>query len=148
MYQTRLLILFFSLSISLLGQHVVNNMGILQPYNKGLVGFHTGFINDVNFDDNLGLIGCNHREKRLLISEGCSLTFYDFETAVVGDLYLEISIYVHSSLNYIIGNTISEKYSKRVYAQISKNVFYLSAVDNAKIYNLTVIKGQKFFSNH
>ena len=72
--QKGLFILLFLLGQGLIGQ-AVHNFGNLQLHEKGLVGFHTGFINDGNFDDNLGLIGFYHGEESLSISGAFSPTF-------------------------------------------------------------------------
>ncbi len=146
MIQTRLFILFFALSASLLGQQAVHNFGNLQLHNQGLVGFHTGFVNDGSFDNNLGLIGFYHSEESLLISGAFSPTFYDLETAVEGDLYLEVPIIIDNSLNFIYGNIASVRNNKNVYTKISENAFYEGAVDIAKIDGQAAVEGQKIFS--
>jgi gliding motility-associated-like protein len=143
--QKGLFILLFLLGQGLIGQ-AVHNFGNLQLHEKGLVGFHTGFINDGSFDDNLGLIGFYHGEESLSISGAFSPTFYDFETAVEGDLYLETPIYIDNSLNFIYGNIISERNSKNIYTQMSENAFYEGAVDISKIDGQAAVEGQKIFS--
>jgi gliding motility-associated-like protein len=140
-----LFILLFLLSKGLKGQ-AVHNFGNLQLHNKGLVGFHTGFINDGSFDDNLGLIGFYHSEESLLISGSSSPTFYDFETAVERDLHLEVPISINNSLNFIYGNITSARNNKNVYTKITENAFYDGAVDMAKINGQTTVEGQKIFS--
>ena len=139
------LILLFLLSQGLLGQ-AVHNFGNLQLHDKGLVGFHTGFVNDGNFDDNLGLMGFYHSEESLLISGAFSPTFYDLETAVEGDLHLKVPIIIKNSLNFIYGNIKSERNNKNIYTKISDNAFYEGAVDQTKIDGRAAVEGQKIFS--
>ena len=143
--QKGLFILLFLLGQSLIGQ-AVHNYGNLQLHNKGLVGFHTGFINDGSFDNNLGLIGFYHSEESLSISGSFSPTFYDFETAVEGDLYLEVPLIIDNSLNFIYGNITSARNNKNIYTKISENAFYEGAVDMAKIDGHAAVEGQKIFS--
>jgi gliding motility-associated-like protein len=143
--QKGLFILLFLLGQSLIGQ-AVHNYGNLQLHNKGLVGFHTGFINDGSFDNNLGLIGFYHSEESLSISGSFSPTFYDFETAVERDLYLEVPIIIDNSLNFIYGNITSARNNKNIYTKISENAFYEGAVDMAKIDGHAAVEGQKIFS--
>ena len=138
-------ILLFVLSQALMGQ-AVHNFGNLQLHTKGLVGFHTDFINDGSFDKNLGLIGFYHDKKDLIISGSLSPTFYDFETAVERDLYLEVPITIDNSLNFIYGNITSARNNKNIYTKISENAFYEGAMDFTKIDGQATVEGQKIFS--
>ena len=143
--QKGLFILLFLLGQGLIGQ-AVHNFGNLQLHTKGLVGFHTDFINDGSFDKNLGLIGFYHGKDDLIISGSFSPTFYDFETAVERDLHLEVPIIIDNSLNFIYGNITSDRNNKNVYTKISENAFYEGAVDIAKINGQAAVEGQKIFS--
>ena len=141
----RFFILLFLLSQTLIGQ-AVHNFGNLQLHDKGLVGFHTGFINDGSFDENLGLIGFYHSDESLMISGAFSPTFHDFETAVEGDLHLEVPITINNSLNFIYGNIKSDRNNKNVYTRISENTICEGELDLAKIDGQAAILGQKIFS--
>ena len=143
--QKGLLILLFLLSQGLIGQ-AVHNFGNLQLHDQGLVGFHTGLINDGSFDNNLGLIGFYHNEENLMISGSSSPSFYDFETAVELDLHLEVPIIIDNSLNFIYGNITSARNNKNIYTKISENAFCEGAVDIAKINGHAAVEGQKMFS--
>ena len=99
--QKGFIILLFVLSQALMGQ-AIHNYGNLQLHNKGLLGFHTDFVNDSGFDKNLGLIGFYQQDRKLSISGAFSPSFYDFEVAVENDLYLDVSINIDNSLSFIL----------------------------------------------
>ena len=139
------LILLLLLVQGLLGQ-AVHNYGNLQLHSKGLVGFHTDFINDSGFDENLGLVGFYHDESNLMISGTSSPAFFDLEIAVENDLYIEEPITINNSLNFIYGNITSVRNNKNIYTKISENAFYEGAVDMAKINGHAAVEGQKIFS--
>ena len=139
------LILILLLVQGLLGQ-AVHNYGNLQLHSKGLVGFHTDFINDSGFDENLGLVGFYHDESNLMISGTSSPAFFDLEIAVENDLYIEEPITINNSLNFIYGNITSVRNNKNIYTKISENAFYEGAVDMAKINGHAAVEGQKIFS--
>ncbi len=141
-----LFIVLFLLVQVILGQQAIHNFGNLQLHDKGLVGFHTGLVNDGSFDENLGLIGFYHDEESLLISGAFSPSFYDFETAVEGDLHLDVPINIDNSINFIYGNIKSTRYNKNVYVRMSENAFYEGEVDMAKIDGQAAVDGQKVFS--
>jgi gliding motility-associated-like protein len=127
-------------------QGAIHNFGNLQLHSKGSVGFHTDFINDSGFNENLGLVGFYHDESNLLISGTSSPVFFDFEIAVENDLYIDEPITIGNSLNFIYGNITSFRNNKNIYTKISENAFYEGAVDMAKINGHAAVEGQKIFS--
>ena len=138
-------ILLFVLSQALMGQ-AIHNYGNLQLHNKGLLGFHTDFVNDSGFDKNLGLIGFYQQDRKLSISGAFSPSFYDFEVAVENDLYLDVSINIDNSLSFIYGNVKSPRNNKNIYTKLAEKAIYDGAMDLSKVDGHVAVEGQKKFS--
>ncbi len=146
MIQTRFFILFLGLSATLMGQSAIHNFGNLKLHDKGSLGFHSDFINDSGFDKNLGLIGFYHDETHLSISGTSSPVFHDFEMAIEEDLYIDISVGIDNSLNFIYGNIISSRDKKNVYLKLTENAIYDGEMNLSKIDGHVAVEGQKEFS--
>ena len=146
MFQIRLFILLVLTNYSIFGQVGVHNFGNLQLHSKGLVGFHTDFINDGSFDENSGLIGFYQDKESLFISGAFSPTFYDLELAVEKNLYLDIPININNSLGIIYGNIISSRSNKNIYTKFSVKADYAGVANLSKIDGQVGVEGQKIFS--
>ncbi len=144
--KNQLFVPFLLISVSLFGQEAVHNFGNLQLHDKGMVGFHTDLVNDGSFDENLGLIGFYRNKGGLKISGAFAPTFYDFETAVVGDLDLEVSINIDNSLNFIYGDIDTPRDNKNIYARLSSEAIYNGEMNRSKIDGHSAVEGQKSFS--
>jgi len=146
MIQTWFFILFLGLNATLMGQSAIHNFGNLKLHDKGSLGFHTDFINDSSFDQNLGLIGFYNDEAHLLISGTSSPVFHDFEMAIEKDLYIDISVSIDNSLNFIYGNIISARDKKNVYLKLTENAIYDGEMNHSKMDGHVAVDGQKKFS--
>lgn len=144
--QLRLLSILFLISQYVIGQQAIHNFGNLQLHKSGSMGFHSDFINDASFDNNLGLVGFYHNENNLLISGTSSPTFHDFEMAIEKDLYIDISIGIDNSLNFIYGNIISSRNKRNVYLKLTENAIYDGEMNLSKIDGHVAVEGQKKFS--
>ncbi|MGB5369398.1 MAG: gliding motility-associated C-terminal domain-containing protein [Flavobacteriaceae bacterium] len=133
------------LSLGLFGQEAVHNYGNLKLHDDGMVGFHTNLVNDGSFDENLGLIGFYRSKGGLTISGAFAPSFFDFETAVVGDLDLEVSINIDNSLNFIYGDIDTPRENKNIYARLSSEAIYNGEMNRSKIDGLAAVEGQKYF---
>ncbi len=138
-----IMLLFLNQLVS--GQGVFHNYGNLQIHQKGSLGFHSDLINDGMFDKNLGFAGF-YQEDQLLISGAFSPVFYDFETAVENDLFINVSINISNSLNFIYGNIKSTRNNKNVYVQLLKKTITNGLSDHSKVNGYASIDGQKEFS--
>ena len=139
-------VFLFFLSIQVKSQQAVHNFGNLQLHDKGSLGFHSDFINDSSFDKNLGLIGFYHNESHLLITGTSSPVFYDFEMAIEKDLYIDITVGIANSLNFIYGNIISSRNKKNVYLKLTENAIYEGEMNHSKMDGHVAVEGQKKFS--
>ncbi|EAR00732.1 hypothetical protein FB2170_16646 [Maribacter sp. HTCC2170] len=110
------------------------------------MGFHSDFINDAGFDKNLGLVGFYHDATNLLVSGTSSPVFYDFEMAIENNLYIDVSIGIDNSLNFIYGNIISSRDKKNVYVKLSENAIYDGEMNLSKIDGHVAVENQKEFS--
>jgi len=98
------IVLLFLVGVQAKSQLAIHNFGNLQLHDEGSLGFHSDFINDASFDKNLGLIGFYHDETHLSISGASSPVFHDFEMAIEKDLYIDITVGIDNSLNFIYDN--------------------------------------------
>ncbi len=137
--------LLYVLPLSVSGQGSFHNFGNLRIHDKGSLGFHSDLINDGIFDKNEGLVGF-YQDTQLKISGAFSPTFYDFETAVEKDLYLEVPITIANSVNFVYGNIKSTRNEKSVYIQLLRKAYHNGANDNSKVDGYTAVDGQKEFS--
>lgn len=138
------IILFVSQLLT--GQQAVHNFGNLQLHSEGSLGFHSDLMNDGAFEKNLGLVGFYHEEDNLVISGDISPKFYDFEMAVEKNLFIDVSISIDNSLNFIYGNIISARDKKNVYLKLTENAIYDGEMHLSKIDGHVAVEDQKEFS--
>lgn len=130
---------------SLFPQSGIHNLGNLQLHQKGHLGFHSDFINDGSFENNLGLVGFYNNEENLNISGAFSPSFYDFELAVEDDLHLDIPININNSMRLIYGNIQSGRDSKSIYPKFTENSYYEGVLDNSKVDGYVAVEKQREF---
>ena len=103
------------------GQQNIYNAGNLKLHSKGSLGFHTGLINEGNFNENKGMIGFYDQD--ITISGSETPSFYDLEVAVEHDLFITTSIEIENSLNFIYGNIVAPRSNKNVYVKLNPKAF-------------------------
>ncbi|MGI9553211.1 MAG: gliding motility-associated C-terminal domain-containing protein [Aurantibacter sp.] len=142
-----LITLFFLSFISVArAQRAVYNYGNLQLHKKGSIGFHTDLINDGGFDKNLGLVGFYNESGQLSISGTFPPAFYDFEMAVENNLYLDLSIGICNSLNFIYGDIKTTRNNDNVYVELKDRAIYDGEHNSSKIDGNVAVLGQKEFN--
>ncbi len=113
-------------------QTALYHEGGMQLHDGAQVGFHTNFINDAPFDQNLGLVGF-YGLNFLNIQGDVSPVFYDFEIFSNNGVTLNTSMSVENNLNFVSGDIITQKTLPDVYVTFLENATYTGESNISKI---------------
>ncbi len=102
-------ILVFLYCTGLQAQTAFHNFGNIQIHDEGAVGFHADFINDGDFDQNLGFAGFYNFNGFRTVSGDNRAVFYDLEVDVLDDLELYTSLGVRNIMEYTTGRVITPR---------------------------------------
>tara|TARA_R110000868_G_scaffold30589_6_gene112955 strand:+ start:1021 stop:2136 length:1116 start_codon:yes stop_codon:yes gene_type:complete len=126
-------------------QTALYNAGDMQLHANAEVGFHTSFINDAPFDQNLGLVGF-YGTNFLNIQGTVAPVFYDFEVNADNGVALNIATNVTNSANFIYGDVITPKSQPDIYFGILNNAIYTGESNDSKVNGFTLTTNQANYS--
>ncbi len=138
---------FFVLFIAGLAQAqtALYNNGNLRIHAGGNLGFHTDLINDVPFDNNLGLAGF-YSNTPIQVRGGVSPTFTDVEFFVPSNLFLSNTLNVLNNANFIDGNVLTPQNDQTIYLNFGDVGFFTGENDDSKVTGFAAIENRDFFS--
>ena len=126
-------------------QTALYHTGDMQFHAGAQVGFHTSFINDAPFDQNLGLAGF-YGSNFLNIQGSVSPIFYDFEINADNGLILNTAASATNSVNFIYGDIISQKSLQDIYFGLLADAMYNGESNVSKIDSYALITNQQAYS--
>jgi hypothetical protein len=122
-------ILFTQVIVS---QTAFYNTGSLQMHEGALVGFHTNLINNGSFTSNKGLTGFYGTDE-IVISGKNKIVFHDVEVAVDNGVYLETSLEITNSQNFIVGNISTPTNDSKVSLEFSGEAIFVGESNNTYV---------------
>lgn len=138
-------LLFILISQFLQAQVAVQNYGGVQLHEHATIGFHTNFINEGTFDQNLGLAGFYSDDNQLTVSGAFAPVFHDFEISVENGLQLETSLHVTNNSNLITGDILTPRSAAAIYSNFMDNSFYTGESSVSKINGYAAINNKESF---
>ncbi|WP_420398899.1 gliding motility-associated C-terminal domain-containing protein [Flagellimonas sp.] len=126
-------------------QNALYNGGDIKIHPNGSIGFHTNFINDASFDQNIGLTGF-YGNGAIEVSGNVAPSFWDAEFFVPSNVMLRIPVHVQNNTNFVDGNVDSPLDDQTVYLNFMQNGFFTGERDGAKIKGFAAINNRDFFS--
>ncbi len=124
-------VLAFLIGIVTYGQTALSNTGSIRIHEKGQIGFHTHFINNAPFDENLGLAGF-YGQEQLVLSGALTPIFFDTEIDIDNGLLLNTSLGVINNVNFIAGDVITPKNLDDIYLNFFRDAFYVGEANGSK----------------
>jgi len=125
-------------------QTALYNRGNMQIHEAGQLGFHTDFINDAEFENNMGLAGFYGRNL-LNVSGAFIPSFFDIEIANDVGVTMETTINVKNVVNFIVRDFITPRNIPDVYVDFMPQAFYVGEADLSKVDGYSVVRGQQSF---
>ncbi len=142
----KLAVLFIFLGFSLCSaQTALYNRGNIQIHDGGQIGFHTNFINDEEFENNLGLAGFYGREL-ISVSGAFIPTFFDVEIANDIGVQLNTTVYSLNNTNFVIRDFITPRNLPDVYYGFQPEAFFVGEGDVSKIDGYAAVRDQESFN--
>ncbi|KPM30290.1 Hypothetical protein I595_3586 [Croceitalea dokdonensis DOKDO 023] len=138
-------ILFYFTSSLTLAQTALHNAGKLGLHNNVQIGFHTDWINNANFEGNVGLIGF-YGDNTLTLSGTVVPVVFDAELFVPNQLVLENALNVTNNFNFISGDVRSNLNNETVYLNFEPNAFFNGENDMAKVTGFAATTDASFFT--
>tara|TARA_R110002051_G_scaffold241712_1_gene302106 strand:+ start:76383 stop:77534 length:1152 start_codon:yes stop_codon:yes gene_type:complete len=138
-------ILVFLVGLIANAQSALHHAGTMQVHAGANVGFHTNFINTAPFDQNLGLVGF-YGANFLNIQGSVSPVFYDFEVSTNNGVALNIPASVSNSVNFIIGDVITQKSLSDIYFALVADAMYVGESDFSKVDGYALVTNQQAYS--
>ncbi|WP_291869469.1 gliding motility-associated C-terminal domain-containing protein [Maribacter sp.] len=131
-------------AIALPAQTALWNYGNIQIHNQGQIGFHTNFINNAPFDNNLGLAGF-YGDNTITVAGGFVPQFYDTEIANDAGVLLSLNIDNTNNANFISGDFRTIKTQSSTYLNFLSNANYVGSSNFSKVDGYTAITNQQNF---
>jgi len=139
-----LLHIAFLLSVSFaLAQSGLYNAGNFQVH--GNLGLHTNFINDANFDQNMGLVGF-YGNGAIQISGSFSPILWDTEIMTISNVFLQNPVLVQNNVNFIDGNFSSPVNNQAIYLNFMGQGFFSGESNASKITGFAAVNDRDVFS--
>jgi len=126
-------------------QTALYHAGNMQIHGNAGIGFHTNFINDAPFDQNLGLAGF-YGANFLNIQGNVSPVFYDFEINADNGVILDVPVQVSNTTNFIYGDIITRKSLKDIYFAQLTNALYVGESDVSKVNGYALVTNEQTYS--
>tara|TARA_R110000796_G_scaffold41772_4_gene103424 strand:+ start:618 stop:1766 length:1149 start_codon:yes stop_codon:yes gene_type:complete len=126
-------------------QTALSHAGSMQIHNGARVGFHTSFINNAPFDQNLGTVGF-YGPNTLRIDGTVAPVFYDLEIYADQGVTLNISADVTNNVNFIYGNITTPKSLQNIYFSLLADAMYNGENNDSKIDGYALITYQQAYS--
>lgn len=138
------------ISVFLLGlftsaQSALHHAGNMQIHADANVGFHTNFINNAPFDQNLGLVGF-YGANFLNIQGSTAPVFYDFEIEAANGVALNVVTSASNSVNFMSGDIVTQRSLPDIYFGLLDNTLYVGESDFSKIDGYALTTNQQTYS--
>ena len=137
------IVAFFSL-VSAVAQTALYNNGNIRIHEGGNLGFHTDFINDSPFDDNLGLVGF-YGAGNILVSGNIVPMFNDVEMAANNGLLMLLGLDVSNNTNFIFGDINTPRNDTDIFYTFLTDGFYNGEGNLTKINGYNAITNKQSF---
>ncbi|WP_299436396.1 gliding motility-associated C-terminal domain-containing protein [uncultured Maribacter sp.] len=125
-------------------QTAMYNNGNIQIHNQGQIGFHTNFINNTPFDNNLGLAGF-YGTNAITLAGAFTPQFHDIEIANEDGVLLSLNIDNTNNTNFIIGDFRTIKTQSSSYLNFISNANYVGSTNFSKVDGYAAITNQQNF---
>ena len=126
-------------------QSALHHYGDMQIHAGAQVGFHTSFINDGPFDQNLGAVGF-YGSSFLNIQGSVAPVFYDFEIFSDNGVILNVAANATNSVNFISGDIRSNKSLQEIYFGFLADALYNGESDVSKVNGYALMTNQQAYS--
>tara|TARA_R110002051_G_scaffold311432_2_gene385438 strand:- start:1327 stop:2475 length:1149 start_codon:yes stop_codon:yes gene_type:complete len=126
-------------------QTALSHIGTMQIHNDAKVGFHTSFINNAPFDQNLGTVGF-YGSNKLIIDGTVAPVFYDLEIYADQGVNLNISADVTNNVNFIYGNITTPKSLQDIYFSLVADAMYNGENNDSKVDGYALITYQQAYT--
>ncbi|PWL37728.1 hypothetical protein DKG77_13205 [Flagellimonas aquimarina] len=140
-----LYISFFLFVGSVQAQNALYNTGNIRIHANGSLGFHANFINEVDFDQDEGLVGF-YGTTPLAVQGSIPPTFNDAEFMASGGVFLQNSINVLNNVNFVDGDVLSPLNDQTTYLNFLSNGFFSGENDTSKVFGFAAITNKSLFS--
>ena len=126
-------------------QTALYNSGNFRIHDQGQIGFHTDFVNNGPFDENLGLAGF-YGNQPIDISGALMPVLYDAEIANPTGVNLNIALSVMNNTNFVTGDFMAPKDQIDIAYNFLDDAFTVGESDNSKINGYAVIHNKQSFA--
>lgn len=140
------IILLAFLPILVKAQYAVHNFGDFKVHGEYPIGLHLDFINDGNFDQDLGLVGFYSIDSNLEISGTVAPYFFDVEFQVDSGLMLHNEVKVKNNANIISGNIYTERTNLSTQISFMNDAFYIGETDLSKVDGFAAVMNKEVFT--
>ncbi|MBU2995015.1 gliding motility-associated C-terminal domain-containing protein [Cellulophaga baltica] len=113
-------------------QTAMYHQASMQFHDGSEVGFHTSFINDAPFDQNLGAVGF-YGSNFLNIDGSVTPVFYDFEIDNDHGVFLSTSTSVENNVTFTFGDIITNKTNPDITFTLLENANYIGESSLSKV---------------
>lgn len=137
-------ILFLFVGLASHAQTALNHTGNMQLHDGAEVGFHTNFINNAPFDQNLGLVGF-YGSRFLNIQGTVSPIFYDFEIFADSGVTLNIAANATNNVNFVAGDIITQKSLQDIYFGMLDTAMHNGESNMSKVNGYVLITNQQTY---
>lgn len=126
-------------------QPALYHAGSMQFHDGAQVGFHTDFINDAPFDQNLGLAGF-YSPDYMYISGTVAPAFYDLEIITDYSVSISLPVLVSNNVNFVYGNISTPRNANDVYFGLLTDATYGGESNFSKVDGYSLVTNQSFHS--
>ncbi|QWX84292.1 gliding motility-associated C-terminal domain-containing protein [Cellulophaga sp. HaHaR_3_176] len=126
-------------------QTALHHAGNMQIHDNASIGFHTNFINNAPFDQNLGLAGF-YGNGFLSVQGSTTPVFYDFEINARYGVILNTSVSVENATNFVFGDIITDKSLEDIYFAQLADAFYIGESETSKVDGYALVTDQQVYS--
>lgn len=132
-------VLFF-LTLNIVSQTAFQNNGNVRIHTDGKIGFHTDFINNGDFKDNVGFAGFYALNEIRTVSGSNRAEFFDVDIDASNNLELQTSLGITNDLSFVSGKVITPRNNKTVSLDFLNYRLYAGEGDNNHVdgYALTL----------
>jgi gliding motility-associated-like protein len=142
--KTLLQIAVFLFGVFAKAQTALHHAGSMQIHDAK-IGFHTNFINNAPFDQNLGLVGF-YGSNFLNIKGSVSPVFYNFEIRAVNGVTLNVSTIASNIVKFTDGDIVTQKSLRDIYFALLGDAMYNEESDFSKVDGYALISNQQTYS--
>lgn len=143
--QNTCFVICFLFALNATAQPAVYHTGNMQFHDGAQVGFHTDFINDAPFDQNLGLAGF-YSPDYMYIYGTVTPVFYDLEINTDYSVSLNVPVLVSNNLNFAYGNISTPRSQNNIYLGLLTGAQYGGESNFSKIDGYSLITNQQLNS--